>query len=50
MDGLKPPDTSVTNALKIRIPFGSWGGAGRRRRMKTTITDFIPVLEKDINP
>jgi hypothetical protein len=30
IDGLNPPDTSATNTMKIRIPFGSLiGGKGR---------------------
>ena len=26
IDGLNPPDTSATNKMKIRIPFGSLSG------------------------
>ena len=26
IDGLNPPDTSATNTMKIRIPFGSLSG------------------------
>jgi hypothetical protein len=26
IDGLNPPDTSVTNTMKISIPFGSLSG------------------------
>jgi hypothetical protein len=28
IDGLNPPDTSATNTMKIRIPFGSLSGGG----------------------